>query len=104
MRRFNLRHVDFDAEARSLWNEHRAFDDFQWLLCQSLTILPNPMRIDCSDVTWSRGRDMGEHSKRDVEVIILMRSPGEAPIPSHLRNPDGSLQRPEMQIGKWNID
>src|SRR5437773_2910238 len=49
MRLLDFRHIDLDTEARFLWNCDHAVDDRQRLLCQALSVLPDPVRIDRSD-------------------------------------------------------
>ena len=79
------------------------FLDFDRLTCQPLSVLPNPVRVDRGDLAGcSRGR-MREHRERDIEVIVGVRAPGEAPIVAHLRHAHRALHGPEVRIGKRNV-
>ena len=50
------------------------------------------------------GGDVGEHRERDVEVIVRMRAPGEAPVAARLRDAHRAAKRPEMRVGERDVD
>src|SRR5262249_50823196 len=88
MRCLDLRHVDLDTETRPVGNGNCATDDLQGLLGQALTVLPDPVGGDSGDLSRRGGGDGREHRKRDVEVIVGVGPPGQAPIAAHLGDPD----------------
>src|SRR6516225_781590 len=100
MRRLDLRHVDLHPETGPIGNGNHAAHNLQRLLRQALSVLPDPVRIDRGDLA-RRGRgDMREHRQRNVEMVVGMRSPGQAPLAAHLGNADRALHRPEMRVGE----
>ena len=81
-----------------------AVDDLQRVFGEALAVLPDPMRVDRGDFA-RRGRGhVGEHRQRDVEVIVGVRAPGEAPLAAELGHAHRALHRPEVRIGKRNVD
>src|SRR3981081_3888154 len=69
-----------------------------------LAILPYPMCIDGSYSSGSRSGNMSEHCERDIEVVVGMGSPGQAPLTAKLRHANGALHCPEMRIGQRYIN
>ena len=52
----------------------------------------------------SGGGDVGEHGERDVEVVVGVGAPGEAPFAAELGHADGALHGPEVRVGEGNVD
>ncbi len=50
------------------------------------------------------GGDVGEHGERDVEVVVGVRAPGEAPLAAELGDSDGALHGPEVRVGEGDVD
>src|SRR5277367_6683670 len=103
MSRFEPLQVDLDAETGTVWELDRPIDDLERLPGQTLAVLPDPMSIYSGYVSRSCRRYMGKHGQRDVEVIVGVRSPGEAPVAAELRYAHGALHGPEMRIGQRNV-
>jgi len=62
--------VDLNAQTRALRHMQPPALDGQGLLGEPLSILPNPVRIDCSHFA-RRGRsDMGEHRQGYIEMVV----------------------------------
>ena len=71
---------------------------------EGLPVLPNPMGVDRRHLAGRRGGDVSEHGERNIEMIVGVRAPGQPEVPARLRDPDRALHRPEMGIGKGNVD
>src|SRR5450830_1520185 len=82
----DLLHVDLDAEARRRWHVDHAADDLERIAREALPVLPDPVRVDGSDVARRGGGNLREHRQRNVEVVVGMRTPGQAPFVAHLRH------------------
>src|SRR6185369_7822979 len=79
MRLFHFLHIDLDAESGFVGHGDLSACDAQRLLGEALPILPDPVSVDGSDLTRSGGGYVREHGERDVEVIVGVRTPGQAP-------------------------
>src|SRR3984885_13663932 len=104
MCRLDALQVDLDAEAGASGQLDFSMDDGERLSGQALAVLPDPMRIDGGYLTRSSRSHMGEHGQRNVEVIVGVRSPSEAPVAAKLRHPHRALHGPEMRIGQGDVD
>ena len=83
---------------------HQAADDLQRLLRQALAVLPDPVRVDRGDAARRGGADVREHRQRDVEVVVRVRAPGQAPVAAGLRDAHRAGHGPEVRIGERNVD
>src|SRR3569623_1992868 len=92
-------HVVLDTEAMPLWHTHQSTFDLRRLLGEALAVLPVPMRIERGYAPRRGGADLRKHGERDVEMIVGMRAPCQAPFVTNLRDPDRALHRPEMRSG-----
>src|SRR3974390_2157890 len=104
MRRIELLEIELYSQSGPLRHSDLTRDDPEWLFCQPLSVLPNPMGVDRRDAAGSGGSDLREHGQRDVEVIVGMRPPGEPKFPAQLRDADRALHGPEVRIGQRNVD
>ena len=104
MRSLDGGHVEIDTEARPIRQANRAGFDAQRLLREPLAVLPDPVRVDGGDAARRRGGYVSEHGERNVEVVVRVRPPREAPVAAGLRNAHGSGQRPEMRVGERDVD
>ncbi len=50
------------------------------------------------------GGHMGEHGQGDVEVVVGVRAPGQAPVAAGLAHAHRAGHGPEMRVGQRNID
>ena len=50
------------------------------------------------------GGDVGEHGEGDVEVVVGVRAPREAPLAAELGDADGALHGPEVRVGEGDVD
>ena len=101
---FHLLQIDFHSEPWTLWNLNPAIFNPKWLSCKPLSILPNPVGIDSRYSSRRRRRHMRKHRERNIEVVVRVRPPGQSPLVTELRDTHRSLHRPEMRIGKRNVD
>src|SRR3954447_12826830 len=95
--------VDFDTQARPLRHGDLAALDLEWLLGQRLAVLPDPVRVDRGDLAGGGGADMGEPGERDVEMVVGVRTPGQAVVAAGLGHAHRALHGPEMGIGQRNV-
>src|SRR5262245_66659887 len=72
MRGIDLRHVYLDAETWPLRDLNRTLDDLERVFGQPLAVLPDPVRVNCSDLAGRGCSDVSKHRKRDVEMIVRM--------------------------------
>src|SRR5665213_970794 len=87
----DLLHVDLDAAAWFIRHCEFAVEDAEGVLRYALTVLPDPVGIDCCDFA-GRGRGyVGEHGERNVEMIVGVRTPGQAPFFADLRDAHRTL-------------
>src|SRR5262249_37602958 len=84
---FDLRHVYLDAKTWPLGDRDRTFDDLERVFSQALAVLPDPVRVDCRDFAGRSGSDVSKHRKRNIELVVRMCAPGQAPIATHLCAP-----------------
>src|SRR5690606_28352279 len=68
-----------------------------------LTVLPDPVGIDGGHPPRCSGGDVGEHGQGNIEVVVRMRTPGQAPVVAHLRHAYGTRHGPEVRVGQWNV-
>jgi hypothetical protein len=104
VRRLDGRQVELDTESRCARHLHMAADDRErlfvsaWPSCQ----------IQCVSIAVTRpgagGGDVGEHRERDVEVVVRVRAPRQAPVAARLRDAHRSGHRPEVRIGERDVD
>ena len=99
----DFRHIEFDAEARRFGNGNPSAFDPEGLFGQALAVLPDPVRIDGGDLAGRRGGHVREHGQGNVEVIVGVRAPGQAPLVAQLRHAHGAAHGPEMGIGQGNV-
>ena len=104
MRLLDLGHVELDAEAGLLRHLDEAAFDLQRLFRQALAVLPDPVRVDRRDAAGRRRADVGEHRQRDVEVVVRVRAPGQAPVAAGLGDAHRAGHRPEVRIGERDVD
>ncbi len=104
MRGLELGGVDLDAQAGLLRDRDLASLDEQRLLGEALAFLPDPVGVHRGDVAGRGGADVREHRERDVEVVVRMRSPGEAAFLTDLRDLHRALHGPEVRIGERDVD
>src|SRR5690349_10937309 len=79
MRGIDRGHVELDTEPGRGRHLHLAVDDLERPSGQRLAVLPDPVRIDRGDAAGRRGGDVREHRERDVEVVVRVRAPRQAP-------------------------
>ena len=78
--------------------------DLQRLLRQALAVLPDPVRVDRGDAPGRGGADVREHRERDVEVVVRVRAPGQAPVAAGLRHAHRAGHGPEVRVGERDVD
>jgi hypothetical protein len=88
---FDLCHINFYTQAGLIRNADETFNNFERLFGQALALLPNPMSVNRGDLARRGGGNVGEHRQRNIEMVVRMGSPGEAPISAHLRDPHRAL-------------
>ena len=65
--------------------------DLERLSGQALAVLPDPVRVDGGDPAGRRGGDVREHGQGNIEVVVGVRAPGQAPFAAHLRHAHRAL-------------
>src|SRR5215510_9612314 len=98
MRGLDLLPVDADPKPGPLGYVQEAAFDLKRFQGQTLSLLPDPVRVDRRDLPGCRGRHVREHGERYVEVIVGMRTPGQTPGSAQLGNPHRAGQAPEMRV------
>src|SRR6185369_2086951 len=96
----DLGHVELDAQAGLLGYLDHAADDLQRVAREPLAVLPDPVGVDRGDTAWRGGGHMREHGQRNVEMVVGMRAPGQAPVAAGLRNAHRAGHRPEVRVGQ----
>jgi hypothetical protein len=69
----------------------------------ALAVLPDPVCVYGGNVARRRGRDMGKHGQRHIEMVVGMRTPAQAAVVAHLGDAYAAGHGPEMRIGQGNI-
>src|SRR5579883_639512 len=104
IRRLDRAAIDLDAEPGTVRNGDLAALDLQRLARQRLAILPDPMGVDRGDLAGGGGTNIGEHGKRNIEMVVGVRAPSQPVVPAGLGHTDRALHGPEMGIGQRDID
>src|SRR5450759_4395858 len=95
VRLLDLVEVERYSKTRRLGHPDHAPGDHERLARESLTVLPDPVRVDRCNLTGRRGGRVSKHRERDVEMIVRVRTPRKAEVAAHLRDADRALHRPE---------
>jgi hypothetical protein len=62
------------------------------------------VRVQGGDLA-GRGRtDVGDHRQRDVEVVVGVRTPGQAEVVAELGDAHGAAHGPEVRVGQRDVD
>ena len=100
----DLIHVEFDAEAGRFGHGDATAADFERLAGESLADLPNPVGVDGRHVSTGGGGDVRHHRQGHVEMVVAVRTPGQALQFAQGRGFDGAAHRPEVAIGQRHVD
>lgn len=101
----DLIHIQLNPQPRRRRHLHHATFDLKRLLSKTLiTFLPYPVGVDSSDRARRSGGDVREHRQRDIEVVVGVRTSGQAKLMAHLRHANRPLHRPEVRVSQRNID
>src|SRR5262249_32283898 len=79
VRLLDLNEIRLNAEPRTFGHPQMSISNFQGVLREALPVVPNPVSVDGSDLARRCRGNMGEHRERNVEVIVGVRSPSQAP-------------------------
>src|SRR5581483_4214464 len=86
--RFDGHVIDLDAKPGTIGNRDLATLDLERLARQRLAILPDPMGVDRGDLARGGGTNMGEHGKRNIEMVVGVRAPGQPVVAAGLGHTD----------------
>ncbi|CAH0204535.1 hypothetical protein SRABI106_01607 [Rahnella aquatilis] len=100
----DLIHIDLHAQPRFFRHFDFPVHNLQRLFGQALVaFLPDPVRIYRCRFTRYGCTDMGKHRQRNVEMVIRMAAPRQAPLITKLCDPHRAMHGPEMRIRQRNI-
>src|SRR5215469_9032746 len=101
---FQLLEVRLHSETGQLRYADLTSNDLKRLPGDSLTILPNPMRVDCCRSSACCSSNVREHCQGDIEMIVGVRAPGHPVLTTELGCTNRTGHRPEVWISKQNVN